>query len=145
MLASVVSSCKAEVSDLCCYMNPCRMFPLHPVMSATPNKIKALVEMGHPPTSCVFVERTLRVGAVSVDIRVLVHVFTCPVRWSRRCACACEGACVLECGLTFNFDTTGSICAPQGEVMIFSRENRQERKSTVGWLCSRLVINHQRS
>lgn len=93
---------------------------------------KSSCRNGSPPDFlCVCVERTPRVGAVRVDIRVLVHVFTCPVRWSRRCACACEGACVLECGLTFNSDTTGSICAPQGEVVIFSRENRQERKRTV--------------
>lgn len=87
-----------------CYINPCRMFPLHPVMSAAPNEIKALVEMGHPPTSCVCVERTPRVGAVSVDIRVLCACvyMSCQVVAALH-ACACEGACVLECGLTFNF------------------------------------------
>lgn len=79
-----------------------------------------------------------------VDIGVLVHVFTCPVRWSRRCTRVSEGACVLECGLTFNSDTTGSICSPHGEAVMFSRENRQERKPRAGWMCSRWVINHQR-
>lgn len=64
------------------------------------NKIKALVEMGHPPTSCVCVERTPRVVAVSVDIRVLC---ACVYMSCQVVACACEGACVLECGLTFNF------------------------------------------
>lgn len=85
MLASVVMPCKADVGDFCYCINPCCIFPLHPVTSVTPSKIKALVEMGHPPTSCVFVECTLRVGVcvcVSVDITALAHVFTCPVRWS---------------------------------------------------------------
>lgn len=59
--------CKAEVGDLCCHINPMSYVSTAPSgVCVAPNKIKALVEMGHPPTSCVCVERTPRVGAVCV-------------------------------------------------------------------------------
>lgn len=75
-----------KVGHLCYCIYTCRTFPLYSVTTVRPKKIKALVEMGHPLTSCVSVECMLRVGMLA-DIRALVRVFTCPVRRSWCCVC----------------------------------------------------------
>lgn len=69
--------------------------------------IKALAEMGHPLTSCVSVECMLRAGHASWHQSACACVYmSCQ---AVVVLCVWEGVCVLECGLTFNFDTTSDI------------------------------------
>lgn len=96
-----------EVGHLCYCIYTCSIFPLHLVTTVRPNKIKALVEMGHPLTSCVSVECMLRAGHASWHQSACACVYmSCQ---AVVVLCVWEGVCVLECGLTFNFDTTSDI------------------------------------
>lgn len=111
-------------------------FPLRPVTSVAANKIKAYVEMGHRPTSCVFVECMLRdCVCVRVSTSQRPHMRLRALSGGRGAAlvCVCEGPCVLECGLTFAFDTTGSIDSPHRKTVTLSSESRQGRKCTLVW------------
>lgn len=131
--------CKAEVGwPLCLLYQPMSYVSTAPQWCVPlRNEIKALVEMGHPPTSCVCVERTPRVGAVSVDIRVLCACvyMSCQVVAALR-ACACEGACVLECGLTFKFWHKPAASAHLKERLWYLAERIDRRGSALSAGCA---------
>lgn len=132
-----VTNCKSHQSQqyIICVATPPvytrSMFPLFSVTSTEhrdQTRTEAALEMGHPVTSCVVVEWGLRGGHVMrasegrravFCVCVCVRVFTCPVRWSWWCMC--EWGYVLECGLTFNSDTTSNIRSPQTQFIKFSR------------------------
>lgn len=88
------------------------------------NEIKALAEMGHPLTSCVVVEWGLRGGHVSrCEKRLCVCVCLHVLSGGPGGICVYVWACVLECGLTFNSDTTSDIRLPHREFTIFSHHS----------------------
>lgn len=88
----VAISCYMEVGHLSYHIYTCSIFPLHLVTTVRSNKIKALVEMGHPLTSCVSVECMLRAGHASWHQSACACVYmSCQ---AVVVLCVCERECV---------------------------------------------------